>query len=127
MKRSITQVIRLLVLLVAAINAAAAWSATFREGDAAYQEGDFGRAYAVMHTLANLGDARAQANIALMYRSGKGVKQDYAEAVKWYRLAAEQGDAGGQFGLGFCYEEGQGVARDYLQALQWYRAMPMRK
>ena len=23
---------------------------------------------------------------------GEGVPQDYAEAVKWYRLAAEQGD-----------------------------------
>jgi len=27
-----------------------------------------------------------------MYFKGQGVPQDYAEAVKWYRLAAEQGD-----------------------------------
>ena len=26
-------------------------------------------------------------------RKGEGVPQDYAEAVKWYRLAAEQGYA----------------------------------
>jgi len=26
-----------------------------------------------------------------MYGNGQGVIQDYAEAVKWYRLAAEQG------------------------------------
>jgi uncharacterized protein len=29
-----------------------------------------------------------------MYDNGDGVIQDYAEAVKWYRLAAEQGNAG---------------------------------
>jgi TPR repeat protein len=28
-----------------------------------------------------------------MYTNGNGVWRDYAEAVKWYRLAAEQGDA----------------------------------
>ncbi len=26
-----------------------------------------------------------------MYGEGKGVAQDYAEAMKWYRLAADQG------------------------------------
>jgi uncharacterized protein len=28
-----------------------------------------------------------------MYGNGKGVTQDYQEALKWYRLAADQGDA----------------------------------
>jgi uncharacterized protein len=36
----------------------------------------------------------AQNNIGLMYKNGNGVVQDYAEALKWYRLAAEQGNAG---------------------------------
>jgi hypothetical protein len=31
-----------------------------------------------------------------MYGTGTGVPQDYAEAVKWYRMAAEQGDAEAQ-------------------------------
>ena len=29
--------------------------------------------------------------LVVMYDNGEGVPQDYAEAVKWYRLAAEQG------------------------------------
>jgi hypothetical protein len=29
----------------------------------------------------------------LCYDEGEGVKQDKAEAVKWYRKAAEQGNA----------------------------------
>ncbi len=34
-----------------------------------------------------------------MYETGRGVAQDYAEALKWYRLAAEQGVAIAQFNL----------------------------
>jgi hypothetical protein len=28
-----------------------------------------------------------------MYYNGEGVKQDYAEAIKWFQKAADQGDA----------------------------------
>jgi len=34
-----------------------------------------------------------------MYRKGKGVPKNKAEAVKWYRKAAEQGDADAQYWL----------------------------
>ena len=34
------------------------------------------------------------------YYYGRGVKQDYTETVKWYRLSAEQGNAAGQYNLG---------------------------
>lgn len=37
------------------------------------------------------GGCPAQTNIGLMYAHGQGVKQNYGEAVKWYRLAAAQG------------------------------------
>ena len=42
-----------------------------------------------------------------MYGNGKGVPQDYAEAVKWYRKAAEQGDALAQVNMGIVYHKGQ--------------------
>ena len=51
-----------------------------------------------------------------MYFHGKGVPQDYAEAVKWFRLAADQGDAGAQSILGVMYDEGHGVPQDYAEA-----------
>ena len=51
----------------------------------------------------------------------QGVPQDYAEAVKWYRLAAEQGDAVAQYNLGVMYDNGQGVPQDYAEAVKWYR------
>jgi hypothetical protein len=56
-----------------------------------------------------------------MYAKGQGVPQDYAEAVKWYRLAANQGDAFAQFHLGLMYAKGQGVPQDYAEAVKWYR------
>ena len=52
---------------------------------------------------AEQGDADAQSNLGVMYDSGHGVPQDYAEAVRWYRRAAEQGDASAQFDLGRMY------------------------
>jgi uncharacterized protein len=47
-----------------------------------------------------------------MFENGQGVAQDYAEAVRLYRLAAAQGHADAQFNLGDMFENGQGVAQD---------------
>jgi TPR repeat protein len=57
-----------------------------------------------------------------MYREGvDGVLQDYAEAVRWYRLAAEQGYAQAQYYLGEMYRNAQGFTQDYSEAVKWYR------
>ena len=55
-----------------------------------------------------------------MYRTGEGVLQDAAEAVRWYRLAAEQGDARAQYNLGFAYHTGEGVPQDAVEAHMWF-------
>ena len=47
--------------------------------------------------------------------------QDFAEAVRWYRLAADQGHAAAQFSLGLRHSNGQGVLQDDRQAAAWYR------
>ena len=44
---------------------------------------------AQLRALAEQGDAVAQNNLGLMYANGRGVPEDDAEAVRWYRLAAE--------------------------------------
>ncbi len=62
------------------------------------------------------GNHVAKVNFGLMYAEGRGVPQDYAEAVRWYRLAADQGDAVAQSFLGLMYAEGQRVLQDYGQA-----------
>lgn len=54
------------------------------------------------------------------YDFGQSVPQDYALAVKWYRLSAEQGTSTAQFGLGYAYATGQGVPQDFTTAHMWY-------
>jgi len=49
-------------------------------------------------------------------------RKDYAEALRWYRIAADQGYAAAQTGLGRVYRDGDwGVAQDYAEAMRWYR------
>jgi hypothetical protein len=74
---------------------------------------------------AEAGDAKAQFNIGSMYENGSGVKQDYAEAAKWYRKAAERGDARAQYNLGIMSQNGWGVPQNYTEAVKWYRKAAM--
>ena len=46
--------------------------------------------------------------------------QDFAQALKWYRLAADQGNAFAQNDLGLMYEKGQGVPQDIVRAHMWF-------
>ena len=66
-------------------------------------------------------DLEAQFELAQRYAVGNEVRQDYVEAVKWYRRAADQDFAEAQFELARCYETGNGVRRDYAEAAKWYR------
>ena len=67
------------------------------------------------------GHAIAQFNLAAMYHNGDGLKQDFTEAIKWYREAAAQGLALGQFNFAIMYDEGQGVDQDFKEAARWYQ------
>ena len=69
---------------------------------------------------ARQGDADAQLKLGLMYALGKGMRQDYAQALHWLELAAKQGHASAQFNLGVMYDEGKGVRQDHAQARHWY-------
>lgn len=55
------------------------------------------------------------------YWGRDGKTMNYAEAVKWYRMAAEQGHAEAQFNLGYCYDLGKGLVQDGTKGLKWYR------
>jgi len=69
---------------------------------------------------AEAGDAKAQFTIGSMYENGSGVKQDYAEAAKWYRKAAEQGDVDALRILGLAYYLGKWVPQDLVQSYFWF-------
>jgi uncharacterized protein len=70
-------------------------------------------------TLAQRGNARAQAMLGFMYANGRGVPQSYDVAVDWYLQSAEHGDPTGQYLLGLMYDKGFGVTRDVILAHKW--------
>lgn len=85
-----------------------------------YKQKDFKAILAIIHPLAEQGDALAQALVGDMYKEGLGVKQDDVEAVKWYRQAAEQGEANAQAILGFSYLLGKGIQVNKSLAKEWF-------
>ena len=99
----------------------AAGAADLQSGLKAYKQGDYRSAFDIFSTLAAQGIAEAQYSLGIMYHNGKGVAQDDAKAVYWYRKAAAQGEAGAQFNLGFMYVKGEGVPQDYEKAFYWFR------
>ena len=62
----------------------------------AYQRGDYGVAFRLRRSLAEQGEARAQAELGRMYETGEAVAQNRVQAVSWYRNAADQGLARAQ-------------------------------
>ena len=74
-----------------------------------------------LRARAEAGVAEDQYLLGVMYRNGRGVPENDAEAVRWYRLAADQGYASAQVHLGFMYRNGDGVPEDDAEAVRWYR------
>ena len=93
----------------------------FQEARTWYFQGLTERYLPVFQELANKGYAAAQYYLGYCYYSGKGVTQDYTEAVKWYRKAAERRNTNAQFNLGYCYQSGKGVPQNETKAVEWYR------
>ncbi len=81
MKRLLPVVVVLVSLLAAPTHA--------QERDTifeAFERGDYAAALIMLRPFAEQGITEAQVLLGSMYKNGEGVPQDYAEAVKWYRL-----------------------------------------
>jgi hypothetical protein len=68
---------------------------------------------------ATQGDVVAQYALGMRYATGEGVKQDYVQALAWFRLAAEQGDVRAQAKMAAWYSAGRGASKDYSKAYYW--------
>jgi hypothetical protein len=89
--------------------------------DQCVREKDHARAVYWYDKAANLGNTRAQTQLARMYATGVGVAKNDSEAATWSRLAAEQGSADAQALLADFYVKGWGVPVDHEQAALWSR------
>jgi TPR repeat protein len=110
-----------LLLILALLFANTAWSGDYEDGRDAAKRGDHSTAFVKFRSAALQGNAIAQTLVGMMYNEGKGVAQDYKEAVRWWLMAASQGNSTAQYNLGDMYEEGKGIEQDYKEAVRWYR------
>jgi TPR repeat protein len=114
--------LRAAVMVVALGCAGPVMAGVWEDIAAADARGDNATLIRFIRPLAEQGDAGAQFRLGGMYDSGQGVPQDYAQALKLYRLAAQQ-DVSPQHKvfLGAVYENGLRVPQDYAEAVKWYR------
>ena len=66
-------------------------------------------------------DPEAWRELGKLYEIGKGIGQNYAEAMNWYLKAADQNDLDAQTNVGKLYYYGLGVQKDYTEAMKWFR------
>ena len=68
------------------------------------------------------GEVKAQLDLALRYRDGKGITKDHSEAMKWAHLAADGGNADAMDFVGSAYLRGAIVKRNPGIALGYFKA-----
>jgi len=68
------------------------------------------------------GDAKAQLDLAIRYRDGKGVTKDDVEAMQWGHRAADAGNAEAMDFVGFAYLRGAVVERNPVIAIGYFKA-----
>lgn len=98
------------------------FEADFRQGDGNELQVKFRAAHssAALAPLAERGDPLAERLVGDMYRTGRGVAQDFRKMADWYRKAATQGQVDVQAYLSMMYINGSlGVPRDYVLAYMW--------
>jgi len=67
------------------------------------------------------GDPSAEFEVGSRMAEGKGTKQSFPDAAKWYLKAASRNFVPAQYRLGTLYERGLGVTADIGRAQTWYK------
>jgi hypothetical protein len=82
---------------------------------------DYVEAMRLFRICADLGNARAMAQVGWIYEGGYGVvTRSYPDAMQWYEKASDRGDAIANWNIGRLYEQSCGVKRDIPAARGWY-------
>ena len=87
----------------------------------AYQRGYYVTAMkeALKRLEDNAGDHVAMTLVARLFHDGTGVRQNLAEAARWYKLAAERGNREAMFGFAAMILLGEGISLDKAAAGSW--------
>lgn len=73
-----------------------------------------------LEKAAQQGHSRAQYELGLAYKLGRGTLQDYAAAGRWLATAARAGHVGAQYHMGRLHRIGEGVELDLVRAYAWF-------
>lgn len=103
-------------LVFLACTSTLAGAGQFEDAAEAHKNGDFDKEFKLLMPLAQQGSPSAQYHIGLLYQQGKGVKQDYKEAITWFERAAAKNEDRASYSLAQTYAMGLGVAVDYKKA-----------
>ncbi len=110
------------IVLTAAVALGASFSlarADLQDGINAYFDGDYAAALENLTPEAETDDVIAQYFLGEMYLQGKGVDQDFEQAVAWYERAALNGHPEAQAALGSLEMLGLGVPRHPTSGYFW--------
>lgn len=91
-----------------------------RRGEEAFARGDFLAAEREWRQSAMAGDTSAMLGLGMLYDTGHGVHQDFAQALSWYRRAANAGSGRAMFNVGAMYDSGRGIDANRREAMRWY-------
>ncbi|MBI1396242.1 MAG: hypothetical protein GC151_09715 [Betaproteobacteria bacterium] len=109
------------VFLLASLLAAPAFAADQEETFTIPEAGAPNVDGAKLSTLLGQGDPRAINNIGWLWARGEGgVKQNFQEAMKWFRHAAKMGYTVAMNNVGLLYSRGDGVPRSDEEAFKWW-------
>ena len=95
----LTPIILTASLMLIAI-ARVAVAGPLEDGRAAFNRGDYATARRLWYSLADFGNAQALNNIAVMYRDGLGVPQNYDEALRLLNFAIDKNLPEAEYNLG---------------------------
>ena len=92
----------------------------YLQGFQALEQKDYKTAFYFLSLFAANGDARAQYNLAIMYRDGLGVEQDDVEALSYFIQAAEGGHMLARYAVGLAFRYGIGSEMDADTAIYYF-------
>ncbi|CAG8758736.1 5018_t:CDS:2, partial [Cetraspora pellucida] len=90
-------------------------------GNYYYKDGQYTRAFKLLKSAVEEGNAIAMHTLGLCYQKGRGTYANMAEGFKLFEQVAKMGLTASQYELGQCYEDGKGTKRDLEKALEWYQ------
>ncbi len=73
-----------------------------------------------LRVAAAKGDPSAEFEVAARFAEGRGIAQDFKQAIVWYQRSAQRGFAPAQYRLGTLFERGIGTKADTARAKIWY-------